>query len=443
VRNVNVQFNKNIDSFEAGPHVATVSVDLLGAEERSLRADEVLARWREQAGVVADVININFKEFQVGPGGLPIDIRLRGPDLAELKVAALEFQGWLGAFRGVFDLSDDLRPGKPEVRLRLREGAMALGLDAAGVASQLRSAFHGRTASEIQVGAESYEIDVRLSALDQDSLADLEYFSITSAQGRQIPLGTVATLEFGRGPARIAHVDGQRTVTVRGDVDTTIANANEIITETRERFLPGFLARHPSVRVSFEGQAKEGETTGTSVRTGFLIGITAVFVLMSFMFRSYVEPLIVLAAIPLGFVGVVWGHILMGLEISMPSVVGFVSLAGVVVNDSILLVEFIKLRGREGALRPRRRPDRQPRALPRRAADLADDRRRAPAAPCGAKPSGPGPRAPGGQPRVRYHRLHAAGAAGHPRPLRHPRGLRPHHLRGPRRPSPRRVSALV
>jgi multidrug efflux pump subunit AcrB len=348
VRNVNVQFNKNIDSFEAGPHVATVSVDLLGAEERSLRADEVLARWREQAGVVADVININFKEFQVGPGGLPIDIRLRGPDLAELKVAALELQGWLGAFRGVFDLSDDLRPGKPEVRLRLREGAMALGLDAAGIASQLRSAFHGRTASEIQVGAESYEIDVRLSALDQDSLADLEYFSITSAQGRQIPLGTVATLEFGRGPARIAHVDGQRTVTVRGDVDTTIANANEIITETRERFLPGFLARHPSVRVSFEGQAKEGETTGTSVRTGFLIGITAVFVLMSFMFRSYVEPLIVLAAIPLGFVGVVWGHILMGLEISMPSVVGFVSLAGVVVNDSILLVEFIKLRGREG-----------------------------------------------------------------------------------------------
>lgn len=348
VRNVNVQFNKNVDAYEAGPHVATVTVDLLNAEIRTASAKEVLARWREESGVVPDVINIAFKEFQIGPGGLPIDIRLQGADLGELKAASLELQEWLRAYRGVFDLSDDLRPGKPEVRLRLREGAMALGLDAAAVASQLRSAFYGQTASEIQVGPESYEIDVRLSRFDQDSLADLEYFAVTAPGGQQIPLGTVAALEAGRGFARLARVDGMRTVTVQGDLDTTVANADEIIQDLRTRFLPGFFERHPSVRVSFEGQAKEAATTGSSVRKGFLIGLVIVFVLLSFQFRSYVEPLIVMAAIPLGLIGVVWGHLVMGLEGSLPSVVGFASLAGVVVNDSILLVTFIKLRAREG-----------------------------------------------------------------------------------------------
>jgi multidrug efflux pump subunit AcrB len=348
VENVNVQFNKNVDAFEAGPHVATVSVDLLDAEVRTVSADQVLARWREEAGVMPDVIAVNFKEFQVGPGGLPIDIRLYGSDLDELKAASLELQGWLSAYRGVHDLSDDLRPGKPEVRLRLREGAMALGLDAAAIAGQLRSAFYGRTASEIQVGSESYEVDVRLSSLDQDSVADLEYFTVTSARGRQIPLGTVAKLEAGRGVARLARVDGVRTVTVQGEVETAVANANDIIADTRARFFPELLARHPDLRLSIEGQAKEGERTGKSVRNGFLIGLVLVYLLLSFQLRSYIEPLIVMVAIPLGTIGVIWGHLVMGLEISLPSAVGFVSLAGVVVNDSILLVTFMKLWGREG-----------------------------------------------------------------------------------------------
>ncbi|MEE9140618.1 MAG: efflux RND transporter permease subunit [Alphaproteobacteria bacterium] len=348
VRNVNVRFNKNVDAFETGPHVATVSVDLLDAEVRTMRADGVLARWREETGIVPDVLNINFKEYQIGPGGLAIDIRLRGSDLAELKAASLELQEWLRAYSGVFDISDDLRPGKPEVRLRLREGATALGLDAAGIAAQLRSAFYGRTASEIQVGSASYEVDVRLSPLDQDSLADLDYFTITSPGGRQIPLGTVATLEAGRGFARLARVDGRRTVTVQGDVDTSLANADEIIADTRARFFPEFQARHPSIHVSIEGQAKEGERTSKSVRGAFLIGLIAIYALLSFQFRSYLEPLVVIAAVPLGVIGAVWGHLVMGLDLSLPSAVGLVSLAGVVVNDSILLVTFLKLRGREG-----------------------------------------------------------------------------------------------
>ena len=348
VRNVGVQFDKNQDAYESGAHIATVIVDLLKSEARNARLDDVLNRWRTRVGSLPDVISIKFTEPQLGPAGRPIDIRLVGRDLANLKAASTELLDWLGGYRGVFDLSDDLRPGKPEVRLRLRDGATALGLNAAQVAGQLRAAFHGSTASEIQVGPEDYEIDIRLSGKDRDSLADLAYFTITLPGGEQVPLNAVAILESGRGYARINRIDGRRAVTIQGDLNADEANAGEIIADTRERLLPDLLARYPGLTVELEGQAKEAEETGGSLRRNFLVGLVAIFLLLSFQFRSYVEPIVVMAAIPLGLVGVVWGHLAMGLELSMPSMVGFASLAGVVVNNSILLVTFIKIHRSHG-----------------------------------------------------------------------------------------------
>ncbi len=352
VQNLNIRFNTNLDAHEAGPHVATVTADLLTAEIRTGSLDDIINRWREETGNAPDVLSLNFKEPTIGPGGLPIDIRLSGPDLEALKAASLELQGWLNRYRGVFDLSDDLRPGKPELRLRLREGALALGLDASTIASQLRAAFYGTTASEIQVGPESYEIDVRLSEADQDSLDDLEDFRITTATGQKVPLGAVTILALDRGYARIHRIDGLRTVTLQGDVDTRLANVSELIRDTKQRFMPELQTRYPSVRVALEGQSKETATTGVSLVRGLVLGLVGIFILLSFQFRSYSEPLVVMVAIPLALIGVVWGHIAMGLDLSMPSMMGFVSLAGIVVNDSILLVEFLKLRAREGLAIP-------------------------------------------------------------------------------------------
>jgi hydrophobic/amphiphilic exporter-1 (mainly G- bacteria), HAE1 family len=348
VRNVGIQYNKNIDAFETGAHVATVSVDLLKAEVRDATLDEVLSRWRALTGPLPDVIAIKFTERQLGPAGQAIDIRLQGQDLGELKAASRELLAWLGAYRGVHDLSDDLRPGKPELRLRLRDGASALGLDAAAIAVQLRSAFQGKTTGEVQVGPESYEIDIRLPESDRDSIADLEYFAVTAPGGEQVPLSTVAVIEDGRGWARIARVNGRRTVTVRGDVDTKVANVSEIIDDTRRRFLPELAGRYRGLAFSLEGQAAESQDTGTSLRRNFLIGLMGVFLLLSFQFRSYIEPIVVMIAIPLGLIGAVSGHLLMGLDLSMPSMVGMASLAGIVVNNSILLVLFIRMRRRAG-----------------------------------------------------------------------------------------------
>jgi multidrug efflux pump subunit AcrB len=133
-RNVLVQYGTNSDAFESGPHVATVTVDLLGAETRNAAVDEVLNRWREAVGTVPDVLALNYAEPSIGPAGLPIKVRLQGDDLDEVKAVSRALLGWLDSYPGVVDLTDDLRPGKPELRLRLREGAVALGLDAATIA---------------------------------------------------------------------------------------------------------------------------------------------------------------------------------------------------------------------------------------------------------------------------------------------------------------------
>ena len=348
LRNITIQFNKNVDAFETGPHVATVTADLLGAEIRGTRIDDLLNRWRRETGAIADILTLEFTEFQIGIAGRAIDIRLAGDDLGQLKAAATELRSWLGGYRGAFDIGDDLRPGKPEIRLRLRDGAGSLGVDARMIATQLRAAYFGKTASEIQVGREAYDVDLRLAGRDRDSLADLEYFTVVTPTGAEVPLGAIAVIEQGRGFARINRINGRRTVTIRGDIDTRIANASQIVADTKSRFLPELRRRHPNVAASFEGQEREAGTTASSIRTGFIVGLVGVFLLLSFQFQSYTQPILIMLAIPMALIGAIWGHLVMGLNLSMPSMIGAVSLAGIAVNDSILLVRFIQSGRRRG-----------------------------------------------------------------------------------------------
>lgn len=348
VQATSVQYGVNGDSNESGAHLATVHLDLLSAEVRSGDMNSFISTWREGVGDLPDVISLTFKEPTLGPGGKAIDIRLEGADLHQLKAAALDLRQELSTYVGVRNLSDDLRPGKPEMRLRLRDGSFALGVSASSVASELRAALSGSTVREIQVGTESYEIDLRLAQADREQLTDLENFRVTLADGSQVPLLELVEVTEGRGWARINRINGVRTLAVQGDVDTRLGNSAQIVAAVQADFLPKLLERYPAINVRQDGESKESAATGQSLVRALVIGLGGIFVLLAFQFRSYVQPLAVMAIIPLGFIGVVWGHFLMGLDLSMPSMMGFVSLAGIAVNDSILLVEFLKREMRAG-----------------------------------------------------------------------------------------------
>ena len=342
VKSVVTRFNVNQDAFESGPHVATVTVDLLDAETRDARIDDILLTWEEETGTLTDVLAISYAEPVLGPGGRAIEVRLHSNDLAMLQQASSDVRNWFARFDGVYNVSDDLRRGKPELRVKLREGAYGMGFDAISVARQLRTAFQGATADEIQVGNEAYEIDVQLRPEDQNKITDLEFFYFTRPTGEQVPLASVAEVHRDAGWSRIARIDGVRTVTVRGDVDSRRANTSNLFALFKRDFVPELVSRYDDLRVSFEGETQETATTQQSILSAMLVGLIGVFCLLSFQFRSYLEPLTVMLAIPLSLIGVLWGHLLMGVSFSMPSMIGFASLAGIVVNDSILLVLFLK-----------------------------------------------------------------------------------------------------
>ncbi len=343
VKHTSVIYNTNVDAGETGPHVATISLDLLSAEERNGLMDDIIAKWRAFTGEIPDAIAIAYKEPVIGPGGLPIEIRLKGQNLNELKLASTKLINWFYSYDGVSDLYDDLRPGKPEVQVTLKKGAKIRGFDARMVSKQLRSAFYGATASEVMVIDESYEVNVKMAKLDRNSIASLENFHLMNGKGQRVPLQTIASITHSRGYAGIKRVDSERTVTVTGDVDTRLANAADVIADTQKRFLPRLQKEFPGIIVGTQGQSKEMKASMGGMIKALLIGIFGVFCLLSFQFRSYQEPLVIMVTIPFAFVGVIWGHIFMGLDLCMPSIMGFISLAGIVVNDSILLVSFVKI----------------------------------------------------------------------------------------------------
>ena len=348
VRHVQVLYSVHADAGEEGAHLATVSLDLLDSERRGTSLNELRRRWSESTPPIADAVSIQFKEPVLGPAGQAISIRLQHDDLALLSRASWELQTWLNGYPGVSNVMDDLRLGKPQFSVSLRPGSLASGLNAQQLAQQLRAAYQGVKVDEVYRGREAYEINVRLDTDRANALADFERLTLFNDAGVDIPLGAIAHIAEKREYSRINRVDHRRTVTVTGDIDNDVANTNEVLGDTRSRFFDGLLNRYPGLEVGLEGEVKNARETNTSVLTGFVLGIAGVYFLLCFQFRNYREPWVVLMNIPLALIGVVWGHKLMGLDVTMPSMIGFVSLAGVVVNDSILLVEFVKRRSLEG-----------------------------------------------------------------------------------------------
>lgn len=344
VRDIVVTYNENADAGGNGAHLATVSADLLAAETRGSDLDTILRVWRTEAPATASMRRLNLTEPSFGPAGRAIELRLAHDDVDVLAAASADLRSWVQRYAGAYNIADDLAPGRSELRLTLRDGAGGLGLDARMVADQVRAAFQGVTADEIRAGSQAWEIDVRLIEADRNSATDLEHFALLTPSGARVPLSEVVAIEEGSGFAVIRRINGRPTVTVTGDVDPTLGNASEIVQDTTQNFLPDLEDRYPGLQTGTEGQNAAAAQTQASMAIGVGLGLIAVYLLLSFQLRSYAEPVVVMVIIPFALIGAVAGHLALGIDMSMPSMLGVASLAGIVVNDSILLVHFIKKR---------------------------------------------------------------------------------------------------
>jgi HAE1 family hydrophobic/amphiphilic exporter-1 len=348
IRNIQVTYSENADSSESGAHLATVNLDMLDTKLRHTSIADFTPDWRKNTGAVPGIISLQFKEPSFGPAGRAIEIQLRGHDLDALSKASYEIKNWLLGYDGVSNILDDLRPGKPQYKVTLLPGALAAGVDAKMVSAQLRSAYQGTKVDDIYQGREAYEINVKLDSSLESALADFDDMIIFSKTGQSVPLVSVATIKEYRDYARIGHVNHQRVVNILGNIDSNKANTAQVLNDTQKRLFPILQKRYPDLKITLKGEIESSAQTNNSIFMGVFLALTGVFLLLSWQFKNYREPIVVMLNIPLALIGAILGHYIMGLDFTMPSMIGFVSLAGVVVNDSILLVEFVKYRVKEG-----------------------------------------------------------------------------------------------
>ena len=324
----------------AATHVGEVAVELEPSDTRVYSSEQLGLMWRELTGPIPEAVDVNFAMSMMTPGD-DIDVQLAGPDTDALRAAADDVKRRLAEYAGVYEISDSFRAGKEELQLDITPAAETLGLTLQDLGRQVRQAFYGEEAQRIQRGRDDVRVMVRYPQDDRRSIGDLENMRVRTPDGGEVPFSQVAVVELGRGFASIKRVDRNRTVNVTASVDAAVTSAGEVIADLQERILPEVLAQYPGVFYTFEGAQAEQVDAVAGLQLGFLLALVMIFALLAVPLKSYVQPLIIMSAIPFGLVGAVWGHFIMGLDVTMMSMFGLVALSGVVVNDSLIMVDFI------------------------------------------------------------------------------------------------------
>lgn len=330
-----------------GDNVGGIIVELTPSDGRNVRTSDFVAAWREKVKAVPGLETFTIRPAQGGPPGRPVDVRLLGDDLEALKAAANEVRAVLARYPGVTDIEDDLTYGKQELILELSPQGKALGFTTDSVGRQVRHAFDGATARRFARGDEEVTIRVRFPRQDVDSVQLSDIYVRSPVGGVEVPLDEVVQFREKQGFARIKREDGQRQVAVTAEIDAAVTNSNTVL-EALQRDGVFEIAEKHSATASFAGKAEEQEQTLSDMKLGALFGMTAIFIILSWVFGSYSRPFVVMAVIPLSFVGATLGHLLLGFDMSILSLIALVGLAGIVVNDSIILVITIDERIRGG-----------------------------------------------------------------------------------------------
>ena len=333
---------------QSGSHLAQITMELLEGEKRDVTATQLGNLWRQKVGIVPDAEAITYQSVLFSAGNA-VEVHMSLDDHDLLEAAAEELQAELKTYPGVLDVSDSFLPGKDEMQLKLKLTARSLGLTLDDLAKQVRHAFYGAEALRLQRDQDEVKVMVRYPESKRKSLGSVEDMYIRTPDGSEVPFNQVAEVKMEEGYASIERAQRFRVIKVTADVDETITNANEVRTDLEGRVMPKLKLRYPGLRYSMEGEGKEQKESLDDIISGFVIALFLIYALLAIPFKSFSQPLVVMSAIPFGIVGAVFGHLLMGVNLSLLSLFGIVGLTGVVVNDSLVLVDATNRIRREGA----------------------------------------------------------------------------------------------
>ena len=334
--------------YELGRNLAQLWVELAEGPERRLSTAEFVATLRELLqDLPPEVISTEVAQPQSGPTGRAIDLWVRGPELETLAAISAELRAELEAYAGVRDVHDNLDLGKPQVTLRVREEARTLGVTEADLGLQLRTAYEGTTYGSVRRGRDDVELVVKLPEEQRFDPVSLAHLRVGLPGGARVPLGTVAELREEYGPSRITREDRERSINIVADVDKETNTADAVTAGVAAAFAD-VGERYPGYSISYEGDQKEIDQSFADLRVAGVISLAIIFLILASLFRSAAQPLVIMFIIPFGMVGMVLGHLVMERSISLMSLIGLLALTGVVVNDSLILVEFVNDLRRKG-----------------------------------------------------------------------------------------------
>ncbi len=322
-----------------GPNFAAVQGILLESERRGVHTQDLMAAWEKEIGPIPGIKSLTFSGLETGPPGDPIEIWLQGKSMPDILAASEKLMDRLKKFDGVYQIRSDFSPGKNEIRLALKPEARALGLTVTDLARQVYAGYYGDEAVRLQRGRDDIRVKVRYTRDERSSVSDLQQVRIRTRTGHEVPLLSVADVSFAPGYSTITRTNGMRRIMVSAGLDTKKANANEIIGELSAGFFQQLEKTYPSLYVSAQGEQKKMRESLGSLKVGFPLAVIGIYIIIATMFRSYIQPFIILFTVPFGIIGAVIGHLLMGYNLSIMSIFGMVALTGVVVNDAIVLIE--------------------------------------------------------------------------------------------------------
>lgn len=331
--------------FYAGSDTSgTFIVSLVPSEDRLISSLTFEKLWREEVGQLPNVRKQRYFASTNAGGGAKINFQLSGSNPEQLLQASDRLQNKLAQYNGVFDIYNSQGTGGREIQISLKPYASQIGISLADVGRQVRQAFYGEEVQRIQRGVDRVKVMVRYPKDERDSVASLENLLIRTKSGQAIQIGQVADIKLGQGLSTISRTDRKRTVDVTADVDSRKVQTGTVVSDITDNFIPKLLEQYPQVEFDLGGSTKEENTLIMRTMVGFAAALFLIYGLLAVPLRSYVQPLVIMSVIPFGFIGAVVGHILFGISLNMLSILGLVALAGVVVNDSLILVEFINRR---------------------------------------------------------------------------------------------------